>query len=171
MGYTTSFDGEFAIDKPLAPEHREYLEAFSNTRRMKRKAKLTAKRDDSVREAAGLAVGDEGGYFVGAGGSCGQESHRDTPDIDDYNEPPKGQPGLWCQWEPNEDGTTIFWDGGEKFYYYVEWITYLIDHFLAPWGYVLNGTVTWDGEEQGDVGKIIVVNNEITEKTGRITYD
>lgn len=170
MGYTTSFDGEFAIDKPLAPEHREYLKAFSHTRRMKRKAELTAKRDDPAREAAGLAVGDEGGYFVGAGGMCGQESHG-TPDIDDYNEPPKGQPGLWCQWEPNEDGTAIFWDGGEKFYYYVEWITYLIDHFLAPWGYVLNGTVEWSGEEQGDVGKIIVVDNEVTEKVGRITYE
>ena len=51
------------------------------------------------------------------------------------------QPGLWCGWRPNEDGTVIEHDGGEKFYDYTEWIQYLVHHFLEPWGYKLNGDV------------------------------
>jgi hypothetical protein len=41
--------------------------------------------------------------------------------IIDHNYPPENQPGLWCQWIPNEDGTAICWDGGEKFYNSIEW--------------------------------------------------
>ena len=44
------------------------------------------------------------------------------------------QPGLWCQWVPNASGTAIVWDEGEKFYYYIEWIKYLIEHFLRAVG-------------------------------------
>ena len=37
MGYTTEFDGNFCVnDKPLKPEHIQYLKAFSGSRRMKR---------------------------------------------------------------------------------------------------------------------------------------
>jgi len=25
----------------------------------------------------------------------------------------------------------------------VEWLEYLISHFIEPWGYTLNGSVTW----------------------------
>ena len=40
----------------------------------------------------------------------------------------------------------------EKFYYYVEWLRYLIDNILAPRGYILNGDVEYceDGFEQYD---------------------
>jgi hypothetical protein len=38
-------------------------------------------------------------------------------------------------------------------------LEYLIDHFLAPWGYVLNGEVNWQGEREDDTGKIIVADN------------
>ncbi len=57
----------------------------------------------------------------------------------------------------------IVWDGGEKFYYYSDWLVYLIHKVLAPNGYVLNGVVTWQGEETGDVGEIIVENNRVFE--------
>ena len=49
------------------------------------------------------------------------------------------QPGLWCQWVPSSDGTEIAWDEGEKFYNYEEWMQYLLDHFLTPWGYLVAG--------------------------------
>jgi hypothetical protein len=63
------------------------------------------------------------------------------------------------------------WNNAEKFYEYVEWMRYLIEHFLAPWGYVLNGEVTWQGEDDHDMGKIILENNTVTTKKGRISYD
>lgn len=177
MGYTTDFDGKFNLDKPLSPEHRAYLAAFAETRRMKRDATQTALRPDPLRVAVSLPVGDEGGYFVGASGHgiTGDEpfsfrGQAQTSDITDYNEPPSDQPGLWCQWVPTEDGTAIEWDGGEKFYDYVEWIQYLITHFLAPWGYVLNGTVNWEGESRGDLGRIVITNNTVTTKTGKVVY-
>lgn len=168
MGYHTDFDGEFTLDRPLANEHREYLELFSGTRRMRRNAELAAGRPDPVRLAAGLDVGPDGAYFVGAEGYSGQER---TPDVVGYNDPPEGQPGLWCGWVPNDDGSAIVWDEGEKFYSYVEWIEYLITHFLAPWGYTLSGTIEWSGEEQGDLGKIVIESNAVSVKAGKIVFD
>jgi hypothetical protein len=174
MGYTTNFSGEFVLNNPLSSKHEEYLRKFASTRRMKRDASKTALRPDPVREAVGLPVGVDGGYFVGAGGSFGQENMLGNPaadDVIDHNREPSGQPGLWCQWVPSHDGEAIEWNGGEKFYNYVEWLEYIIEHFLKPWGYVLNGTVTWEGEEQGDVGKIIVNDNVVTTKQARLVWE
>jgi len=168
MGYQTVFDGEFKLNKPLKKKQIEYLKKFAETRRMKRNSIETEKLPDPVRKAVKLPIGVEGGYFVGDTEDFGQGR---TPDIIDYNSPPNGQPGLWNQWVPNEDGTAITWDGGEKFYSYVEWLRYIIGHFLAPWGYVLNGEVTWSGEEQGDVGIIICKNNKVAVKHGKIVYE
>lgn len=82
-----------------------------------------------------------------------------------------GQPGLWCQWIPTDDGTAIVWDEGEKFYNYKEWIEYLIQHFLAPWGYVLNGVVQWAGESRGDIGLIKIVNNDVQVLAAKVVYE
>jgi hypothetical protein len=43
---------------------------------------------------------------------------------------------------------------------------YLIGHFLAPWGYTLNGTVKWVGEDPADSGVIEVENNRVTTREG-----
>lgn len=176
MGYTTDFNGQFDLNKPLAPEHKAYLEAFSGTRRMKRDAYTTEDRPDPVRLAAGLPVGLDGGYFVGEGGHAGQGewawgSKPETFGILAYNFPPNGQPGLWCHWIPNDDGTAIYWDGGEKFYDYVEWIKYLIQHFLTPWGYVLNGEVEWFGEDANDRGMICIQDNVVKVKIAKVIYE
>jgi len=158
MGYDTDFEGQFAVTPPLADNHRTYLAKFSETRRMKRNAEMTAGRPDPLREAVGLPVGIDGGYFVGAEGFAGQEQAQD---IVNGNAAPSGQPGLWCQWVPTEDGTAIEWDGGEKFYDYVEWLEYLIEHFLKPWGYRLNGEVKWQGEDMDDRGLLTVTDTEV----------
>lgn len=168
MGYQTEFTGRFELDRPLTPEHAAYLRAFNRTRRMKRDAAKTALLPDDVRIAAGLStVGADGGYFVGSTENFGQHH---TPDIADYNDPPSGQPGRWCQWTPSEDVRAIIWDYGEKFYHYTEWIQYLITHFLAPWGYVLNGEIEWEGEDREDLGKIVIADNVITVKDGTVVY-
>jgi hypothetical protein len=192
VGYTTDFNGQFDLDKPLTPEHKAYLEAFARSRRMCRNARIAEKLPDPVRLAAGLPIGKDGAYFVGTANPfvdgkikpelkpwLGKEEapwlscHGQVNDqsVVEYNGPPKGQPGLWCQWIPNDDGTAIIWDEGEKFYNYTEWLRYLIEHFLKPWGYVLSGEVQWSGEEQGDVGKIIVKDNSFRVVKGRMVFE
>jgi hypothetical protein len=162
MGYTTNFSGRLSISKPLTPEHLAYLMKFPKTRRMKRNALMTEKLPDPLRLAVGLPVGDSGGYYVGDP----EYSNGGGKDIVDHNNPPFEQPGLWCQWTPTKDGTGVEWDGGEKFYDYVSWLKYLIKHFYQPWGYTLNGRITWQGEEHGDVGTIIVEDNMVTTVPG-----
>lgn len=168
MGYSTDFHGSFKLNKPLAPEHAAYLRAFAETRRMKRDASVTEERPDPVRVAAGLPVGKDGGYFVGEGGVAGQGEGGFgvlPKGVLDFNREPTEQPGLWCQWVPNEDGTEIEWDGGEKFYHYVDWLDYLIEHFLSPWGYTLEGEVEWRGEDWEDTGTISVSGNVVEVST------
>ena len=144
MGYTTDFSGRFDLNKELSPKMKQYLTLFNETRRMKRNT-------DEV-------FGVQGEFYVFGGGSFGQANE---PNIIDFNEPPTTQPSLWNQWTPTEDGMGIEWDGGEKFYSYTEWLVYLINKILAPNGYILNGVVQWQGEENGDVGEIFVENNRV----------
>ena len=152
----------------MKPEHREYIKLLSGTRRMKRASKKAETLPDPVRLAAGLGIGVSGSYFVGGEGYAGQDNDSS---VEEHNSPPVAQPSLWCQWVPNEEGTRIEWDGGEKFYRYGEWITYLIKHFLKPWGYKLNGEVVWQGEEDSDMGKIIINNNKIFTLQGVVVYE
>ena len=149
MGYTTEFQGRIEIVPPLNQEEIDYLTKFNNTRRMNRR---------------------NGPYFVDGSGFMGQG--RDD-DIIDNNKPPAGQPGLWCQWVPTEDGTALVWDEGEKFYNSVEWMAYLIEHFLKPGalamgqlpflqGHLLNGTIKAQGEDMDDRWKLVVTDNIVT---------
>ena len=162
MGYTTEFQGTFSLNKTLTEDQVVYLTKFSETRRMKRDAKIAATLPDPLRNAVGLPIGNEAEYFVGGVGDFGQD---DDLSVIDHNDPPKNQPGLWCQWVPSADGGGIEWNGGEKFYYYVEWLNYIIKNFLIPWGLVLNGTVKWRGEDFNDAGKIIVKDNVVSKVT------
>ena len=144
MGYTTDFSGRFELNKQLSPKMAQYLKLFNETRRMQRNT-------DEV-------FGVQGEFFVFGGGSFGQDRE---PNIVNFNEPPSTQPSLWCQWTPSYDLMAIEWDCGEKFYNYTEWLVYLIHKILVPNGYVLNGVVTWQGEEIGDVGEIFVEDNKV----------
>lgn len=74
-------------------------------------------------------------------------------------------PGYHCQWIPSSE-STIEWDGNEKFYDYVEWLRWIIEKYLEPWGYELNGRVSYSGEEIDDFGTITVVRNEVKVKRG-----
>ena len=169
MGYTTEFQGQFLLNKPLTKHHKEYLEMFSESRRMQRNPNYKFEPNELNEKCVDLmaACGLEGMEFYCGNGFCGQDPDNS---ITEYNYPPAGQPGLWCQWVPNEEGTAIEWNGIEKFYEYVPWIKYIIENFLKPWGYVLNGEVTWEGEDQGDMGKIIIKNNVVTTKVAKVTY-
>ena len=144
MGYTTRFSGRFDLDRPLDDETFTFLVKFNNTRRMARK----------VDKKHGV----EGEFYVD--GTCFRGQH-DDPSVINHNRPPRTQPGLWCQWKPTDDKKGIEWDGGEKFYDYIEWLVYIIKNFLAAKKYILDGKVRWEGEDPADTGTITVINNEI----------
>lgn len=139
--------------------------------------------------------GKDGEYFVGASGFAGQDSDAS---VIDYNTPPgqigykeenlewndrytenqrrseagECQPGLWCQWVvEGDDEQVLVWDGGEKFYSYVEWLKYLINHFFEPWGVKLNGQIDWYGEDRSDMGRITVKDNVVKVSEAVVTYE
>lgn len=158
MGYGTEFTGGFNLDKKLKLKHHQYLNKFSCTRRMLRDETIASTMEDKVRVKVNLPIGTNAGYYVGAGGDFGQAKDKS---ILDYNTPPDNQPSLWCHWEPSPSGNQIVWNGAEKFYKYAEWIQYLVDNFIQPWGYSLNGNVKWLGDDPKDCGKIEIINNQI----------
>ena len=201
MGYTTDFKGDFYLSNELSQEQFDYLVKLNETRRMKRDVNQLQTLFEGKHGYPGRTgtpeevYGKDGEYFVGGSGHGGQD--RDDSIID-YNTPPgqvpisyggsfiesvnengrrirhgECQPGLWCGWivENEIDGQVLRWDGGEKFYYYIEWLGYLIKHFFEPWGIKLDGEVYWNGEESEDMGKIVVRNNEIEVYEGSIVYE
>ena len=83
---------------------------------------------------------------------------------EDENGEPGGDgkpPTLYCQWVPTEDRTGLEWDKGEKFYFGDEWLVYLIDRFLKPWGYTLNGECPWYCDEFDAAGILRVADNVV----------
>jgi len=154
MGYHTDLHGSFELNKPVDDATYALLHGLATTRRMKRKL--------------GPEYGIDGEFYVGSTNDYGQDH---TPDVVDYNRPPSTQPSLWCQWLINDDRLSIEWDGGEKFYSYVEWLQYLIRNILDPRGYVLNGEVQWNGEESEDMGIIKVENNVVRVGRAMISFD
>lgn len=153
MGYTTDFRGSFELNKPLDDATAKLIDGLNNSRRMKRDlTKL------GMSKAEAKKYGIEGEfYYLATSNDHGQEHDAS---ILDYNEPPKTQPGLWLQWVYNKEKNCIEWNCGEKFYYYVEWLRYLIKRVLKS-NYVLNGSVEFQGEEQADQGVIVVIDNVV----------
>jgi hypothetical protein len=165
VGYTTTFQGKFTITPPLNPSEVTFMRKFSTTRRMSR---------------------GRGPLYVDGGGYAGQDKDAD---IHDYNTPPAGQPGLWCQWTVSDDGRQLFWDGGEKFYNATEWLVYIIDNLLGPnarayigshqdespllgaftCDHVLHGFVYAQGEEDDDRWTLGVDRNAVLHQTGHVT--
>ncbi len=87
-----------------------------------------------------------------------------------------------CRWEIQEDQKSIKYI--HKYYYsfrrwhHIQWIHYIIDNFIHPWGYLLNGEVSWqvkyyeddnnddeddnnDDNKEEDQGFMIIENNQV----------
>ena len=110
MGVHDEFLGHVTVDPPLNAAEREYLAAFSESRRWDRPSGPYAvpphpREDDSAADGVARDAG---------------------------NRPPPGQPGLWCDWTPCPKGCCLSHNGVEKFYGSGEWMQYVIDHFLRP---------------------------------------
>jgi hypothetical protein len=152
MGYTTDFTGNFKINKKLDKQTYDLLTDLATTRRM-------------VRNVEGFGI--DGEFYTLDRDDFGQGKNIN---IVDYNKPPRTQLSLWCHWIPTKDGTKIKFDGGEKFYNYGEWLTYLIDKVLAPNGYKLNGEAEWKSEDSSDLGIIRVIDNVILLHSSKVVY-
>lgn len=164
MGYTTDFNGVLTFNKEVMPELKDYINRFSNTRRMPRDNDKIKEIYPNWKKLCFFGnLGNKGEYFAPNSKDYGQE---DDASILDYNGFKMSvHPGLWCNWIINDDGN-LEWNGAEKFYNYVEWLEYLIDNFFEPLDYELNGDITWQGEDSDDIGVIHVVNNIVEVKYG-----
>ena len=67
----------------------------------------------------------------------------------------------YMQWVPSEALDHIVYDGNEKFYDYVPWLTWLLAH-LKSLGVTATGTLHWSGESASDTGTIEVVESVVT---------
>ena len=106
MGVQTEYLGHIDVVPSLNEAERNYLHRFARSRRCYR---------------------PEGPYAVDP-----HNPHDDNSDaaVELYNTLATGQPSYWCDWEPCPEGCCISWNGLEKFYSALDWLEYLIDHFL-----------------------------------------
>ena len=165
MGYSTDFYGAIKLDPPLNELEIKFLDAFAGSRRMHRKS-------------GPYTIGESDGF---------SPVNADSDDIIDANKPDPEQPGLWCQWVPDEnDPSEIVWDGGEKFYNATEWLQYILSHFIGHaaiakmrdydkfhflQGHDANGFIECQGEDQDDRWCIDVTAGIVTTRPGKIVYD
>lgn len=156
MGYTTEFSGNLYTNKPVTDEFLNYINRFAAIRHMERdEEKVKLLYPDWAKHCFRYGeLGNGGQYFVGGNGM--EYADKSVLNI---NGPAPGVPGLWCQWVMPTN-CQLTWDGGEKFYDYFEWLEYLIEHFFAPSGYILNGEIAFQGEDIEDFGIISVKNNK-----------
>lgn len=161
MGYSTDFTGQINIDPPLNQSEVDYLTKFSYTRHMKR---------------------TQGPYFV-----TEEAYSEDKTGVINPNEPHTPQPSIWCNFTPTKDGSELIWNECEKTYEGDKWIKYLIDYFLKPkakthnvesphfedftYNHICNGELIAKGEDPDDRWKIVVKNNIVKVKRGRVVYN
>lgn len=174
MGYQTEFTGKFNFNEKITKDFMEYINRFAQTRRMERKNEEIKRIYPKWKELCfNGELGKQGEYFAPDTTDNFAGQNQDTSIIH-YNNPPCTQPGLWCDWaifpaeeieDKNEFSAYLAWDKMEKFYYYVDWLKYLIKNFIEPSNLSITGAVLAVGEEDGDATYIIVDNNNVK------TYD
>ena len=180
MGYTTDFYGTVTFNKPVTDEMKTFINNFSHNRHMTRDPELIKKMDpDWEKHCFKGNLGPDGIYYYPPDkiheDKISRKMSWEKPDENKMinnmfgqlvdisvtaDSPAKDVPGYWCQWIIN-DNDELEWDGGEKFYAYDRWMEFLIKHFFAPEGYILNGAIDFQGEDRDDRGTLYVTNNVV----------
>ncbi len=143
------YTGRLSLDRPLSDEHNRYLEAYMRMRHSTACHSLVAETLDAarVREDAGLPR--EARYVV----DLAQDAIISCVGSD------SGEcPALWCDWRLTHDRRALICRPGKRDDQ-LSWPEYIVTHFLAPWGYRVNGLVRWqddDDEGEGDSGAVRV---------------
>lgn len=150
------------FDPPLLPQHTAYLRKFSQTRRVRRDSEQAKFLPDADREQAALPLGEDAEFFVGGLGFAGQQSDLS---VVSNNVPPARQPGLWCGWIPNEEGTRL------EFNFDIEtakdldeailWLSYLDNHFFNRWDYDLKGACEIYEPDEKDTVFLLLYKREV----------
>ena len=70
-------------------------------------------------------------------------------------------PGYGSLLTVSEERDAIVPEEGESRHGVRLWLKLLIEHFLGPRGYVLNGEVEWDGEDLEDRGRLFIRDNQL----------
>jgi len=70
-------------------------------------------------------------------------------------------PGYGSLLTVSEERDAILPEEGESRHGLRMWLKLLIEHFLGPRGYVLNGEVEWDGEDPEDRGRLFIKDNQL----------
>lgn len=157
------FKGNLKFSKPLEDRHYQYLKAFSSTLRVARDPESVIEDDDAIRANVGLPLGNECEFYTGAFTKSGK-----IYKISNYSVYPSNQPSSWCYWTPSEDKCSL--QALEKKYGFgfqcaESWLRYLVNNFIKPWGYSLNGKVKYHSiiaNHEDDGSSIHIKNNEIT---------
>jgi len=111
MGYTTEFDGSIVIEPPLSDNFVNRFNEIANKRNNEYGDGVEGSFDHVCHNKLGRKGRAFGLISVGL----------------------SEVPGCWCHWilENQQHATILMWDGGEKFYYYVQWLQYVIDFILT----------------------------------------
>lgn len=160
MGYRVDIIGHIEIVPALNTEEHSYLMAFAESRRWRR---------------------PQGPWWVPATPHGLEETYDD---VDAYNHPPAGQPGLWNPWVPSCDGQClVVKDEGTdgKNYGVTAWLQYLNDTFLVPgaaashggsplfdgftFDHELRGAVAAHRSDTGELWLVKVVGGEVRHET------
>lgn len=156
MGYNTYFAGELEVTPPLNEHESSYLYDFAELRH-------------TSTQHGPLDV--KPGVFPGG------------------SDPQGGKPEIWCHWVCDEDDKLV-WDEEEKTYGHDSWIIWLIEHLFSAQArgfvnahlsedqrlahftcdHVINGEVNAEGEDSGDLWRILVKNNDVEVQQGRVSY-
>ena len=162
MGYSIDFDGKIKISPKLKDNDKEFLDKFFQIRHMKRDmSKLEGVKVEDIEK-----FGKDGCFYLKDYDWSNYKEMMEDKTILDQNDS-GDMPSLWCDLEIVEENGESFiqWNGSEKTYgVNVEngWFTWLIDNFFKPCGYVLNGEMTWQGEDDDDTGTIKIENNIVS---------
>lgn len=73
-----------------------------------------------------------------------------------------GSPSGYLQWRISSDGCGVEWDQEEKFYDYINWLSWIVMMWFSPRGIALSGTVWYRGESADNIGRITVSHHGIT---------
>lgn len=162
MDYYIETNGTLKLKKPLTKTHATYLYEFSCAQRQARDVRKLERVADPVRAAVGLPLGTWGNYCV-----LGEMAMQKTPSLYESiihaNIPPLDQPSSWCNWIPIDCGREIRLCNLDCSGKPVEWLQYILKHFLTPWGYELNGQLSWQDESSREKSVIKVSNNRIVQ--------
>lgn len=81
--------------------------------------------------------------------------------------------GGWCPWVLEKDFGDeygVHCPESCKAYEFEYWLLYIVENFAKPFGYTLTGLVSWYGEDNSDMGRVEIRDNELRVMKAVVTY-